>query len=319
MAKPYRPLEAQILCKVEAVAGTAEVLVSNDMIQASNVKLTPGFEFTPNEALTSVPDHEPGVSGKRTAEFSFDIILKGSGTAGTAPEFRDAIMSAGLSETIVGGTSVTYKLAAPESYYTYGMLCPGLGAAGEDILFRIAGCQANLKLTFKAGGLLMANIAAKGVWVAPSDTTALAVPTWDTSIPYAFLGAGATFQGTSGLAFETFDMDLGNNIDVRPNANSASGCLTAQIGARRLTGSVDFEQEKIATFDLYTKIGANTTGAFAMTPVGVAGNLTALAMPKFAFTGVDQGVRANALLSTAKYEAYRSTNAGLDSFSLIFT
>ena len=319
MGRPYRIAEAQVLAKVEATAGTAETLASADMFVAQNVQITPNFANNMNEGLTGLPDRELGATGMQTATISYDVILKGSGTAGTAPGWRDSIMACGASETIVGGTSVTYKPAAAESYYTFGCIYPGLGGAGEDILFRLAGCQGTCKLSWKSGGFFLASFTQTGVWVAPSDSTMLSVPTWDTSVPYAFMGAAMTFHAVGSLAFETFEFDLGNTVEIRPNANSSSGALTGQITSRRPVGSVDFEQEKLATFNLFTRATANTTGAIDMTASGTAGNLIDLSLPKVRFFGPGLGARAGALLSTAQYEAVRSGNAGLDTYSLILT
>lgn len=319
MARPYRIAEAQCLAKVEAVPGTAETLASADMFIAQNVVITPQFANNQNDGMTSVPDREVGASGSQSATISFDLVLKGQGVAGTAPEWRDCIMACGQSETIVGGTSVTYKPAAAESYWTFGMIYPGLGGAGEDLLFRVSGCQGTAKFSWKAGGLFMGSFTMTGAWVAPSDTSLLTVPTWDTSVPYAFLAPSMTFHGTSGLAFETFEYDLGNTVELRPNANAASGFLTGQITSRRPVGSVDFEQEKLATFNVYTRIGSNTTGAISMSPIGTAGNLFDFDIPRARFTGVSHGNRAGALLSTATFEALRNSNAGLDTHSIILT
>lgn len=318
MAKPYRIREAQIAAKVEAVPGTAETLAAADLFLAQNVKLTPRFADTANEGLTGVLSKEPGVSGMRTAELSFDVLLKGSGVAGTAPEWRNAILAAGCSETVSGGTSVTYKPAAPESYFTFGLNFPGLGGAGEDRLFRITGCQGNMKLSWKSGGPLLASFTMQGAWVAPTDGTVLTPSAWQSSVPFAFLNPVMLFH-TVQLSFETFEMDMGNAVEIRPNANSTSGALTAQITNRRVVGSVDAEAEKLTTFDIWTKVGSNTTGAIAMTPIGTAGNLVDLDIPKARFMEPDLGDRAGSLTIPFKYEALRSATGGNDEFSLILT
>jgi hypothetical protein len=319
MARPYRTKEAQIAGKVEATPGTAETLTGTEMFIAQNVKVTPKFADTQNEGLTGVLSNEPGVSGMQTGEISFDVVLKGSGVAGTAPEWRVPIMSCGFSETIVGGVSVTYKPAAPESYFTYGLMLPGLGAAGEDMLFRLAGCQANGKLSCKTGGLFILSVTAQGVWVDPTDTSVLTPPTWQTSVPYAFLAPAMTFQGVAALAFETLEIDFGNDVQIRPNANSAKGALTAQIVNRRVTGSVDFELEKLATFNLFSKVGTDATGAISMTPIGTAGNLINLSLPKIRFMDPGLGDRNSVATTPAKFEALRSANAGNDEVSIALT
>jgi len=319
MAKPYRANEVQVACKVEATPGTAETLATADCVIVQNFKLTPQIADNQNSGLTGVLSKEVGAAGATTATVSFDLVMKGSGTAGTAPEWRDLIMACGCSETISGGVSVTYKPAAPESYYTIGCVYPGLGGAGEDVLMRVAGCQGNMSLSWKAGGLFMASFNFTGVWQAPADSTVLTVPTWDTTAPYAFLAPVMTFQGVSALSFETFAMDMGNEIAIRPNANAASGALTAQIANRRVTGSVDIELEKLATFNPFTRVTANTTGAISMTPIGAAGNLLDIDLPKVRFTAPDLGERAGAVTVPLKYEALRSANAGNDEFSIILT
>lgn len=321
MAKPYRVKEAQILCKPEAVPGTAETLATADQFLAQDVKFTPSFADTQNAGQTGVLSKEPGVSGMRTGTLAFKIALKGQGAAGSAPESRDAIMSCGFSETISGGVSVTYAPAAPETYFTYGVIFPGLGGGGEDVQFKLAGCQATAKMTLKVGEPMWFEVTATGVWVAPADSSVVTAPTWDATAPNAFLNPAVVFHGTSNLVFETLEIDLGQTVSIRPNANDAnsSGAFTAQITDRRVTGSVDFEAEKLATFNIWTRAGSNTTGALSMTAIGAAGNKVAISCPKIRFTAPELADRNGVLTTPVKFEALRSANAGNDEFSIIFT
>lgn len=319
MAKPYRVAETQVGCKVEATPGTAETAAAADMVLVENFKFTPSYGFSENNSMSGGTfSKEAGASGMQVGSVSFDVVMKGSGTAGTAPEWRDLIMMGGFSETIVGGTSVTYAPAAPESYYTVYAVVPGLGGAGEDMLMRMAGCQANIKFTWKAGELRRMSVEATGIIAAPSDSTILGLPTWDTTAPTAFLNDAFTIHGTT-LAFETFALDMGQQTAYRPNANGATGALTAQITSRRPTFTVDIEAEKLATFNVYTRITANTTGAIAMTPSASAGNKVALSCPKTQFTGVDHADRAGALVWSVKGACLRSANAGNDEVQVILT
>jgi hypothetical protein len=319
MAKPYRLNEAQVCCEAEAVPGTAETPAAADMVLVENFKFTPTYGNAPNNSMGGgVFSKSPGASGVQTGTVSFDVVMKGSGAAGTAPEWRDLIMMCGFSETIVGATSVTYAPAAPEAYYTMSWIVPGLGAGGEDMLHRLAGCQANAKFTFKAGDLRRMNVSATGIIAAPSDSTILSAPTWDTTAPTAFLNDAAVIHGST-LAFETLEIDMGQEIAYRPNANSATGGLTAQITSRRPTGTVDIEAEKLSTFNIYTRITANTLGALAMTPVATAGNKVALNAPNIRFTGVDHADRAGALVWQAAFECLRSANAGNDEVQVVLT
>lgn len=320
MAKPYRVAEAKIAAKVEATPGTTETLAAADVFLAQDVSLQLKYGDNQNSGLTGVLSKEAGASGMQTGELSFKVALKGQGAAGTAPEWRDAIMSCGFAEVISGGVSVTYNPAAPESYYTYGVEFPGLGGAGEDLIFRLAGCQGNFKLTWKGGELMLAEFNVQGVIAtAPADGTQLTSPTWDTTAPNSFMAAAMVIQGVSALAFETYELDMGQEIAIRPSANSATGALTAQITGRRPRGSIDIENEKLATFNQYTRITANTTGAISMTAIGAAGNKVAVSNPKVRIFGTDHGDRAGGLTSKLGFEALRSANAGNDEVSIILT
>lgn len=320
MANPYRLAEARFAAKLEASPGVTETLAAGDIFLAENLQWNPKYGNTDNSGQTGVLSKEPGAVGTQSVEFSFRVALKGSGTAGTAPEWRDAIMSCGISETIVGGTSVTYAPAAPESYYTYGFEVPGLGGAGEDLIFRATGCQCNVKLVWKGGELMWADFNGMGVIAtAPADGTLLSAPTWDTTAPQAFLSPSLTVHGVASLPFETLEIDLGNELAMRPNANGATGFLTAQIVNRRTRGSIDIEMMKLATFNLQTRLTAGTTGAISMSPIGAAGNRVDLDMPKVRFTGVDHDNRSGALVQKASFEALRSANAGNDEISIILT
>src|SRR3990172_13323102 len=51
----------------------------------------------------------PSISGARSGKVSFSLDMKGSGTAGTAPEFGEALKMCGMGEVIDPGVSVIYK------------------------------------------------------------------------------------------------------------------------------------------------------------------------------------------------------------------
>jgi hypothetical protein len=88
---------------------------------------------------------------------------------------------------------------------------------------------------------------------------------------------------------------------------------------RRPKGSVDIEAMKLATFNPYTRITANTTGAIDMTAIGAAGNKVRITHPKTRFFSLDHSDRAGALVTKLGFEALRSANAGNDEVSIILT
>lgn len=93
------------------------------------------------------PEQQVYGGGLKTVTFSTEV--KGSGTAGTAPEIGPLYRCAGMGETVVGGTSVTYALVSTSREY-------GTLYYYEDgMLRKLHGCQVDMSLKMEAGGKIM--------------------------------------------------------------------------------------------------------------------------------------------------------------------
>jgi hypothetical protein len=95
--------KAAILFKIESVEGTdAAPSASTDGVLVENLRMT----FNPiitetNEVTPSLDPFDPIVGGMSVTT-EFDVYLKGSGAAGTAPEFGKLLKACGFAETITG-------------------------------------------------------------------------------------------------------------------------------------------------------------------------------------------------------------------------
>ena len=124
-----RTRNAVLLAKIEVTEGEdAAPSASTDAILVEN----PQANFNPNlietDEVTSSLDGAGPIVGGMSAELSFDVLVKGSGTAGVVPEFGDLIKACGWAETITasavpaapeacaaGGTTTTAVLGASAS------------------------------------------------------------------------------------------------------------------------------------------------------------------------------------------------------------
>ena len=322
MGKPYLMKEALVLQEVESTIGTAITLAEDDMIIVQDVSLTPSYADTANEGLNAGTfSKEPGVSGVRSATLEFKMAIKGSGTIDAAPlGLGELLKGCGFSETIAGSTSVTYKPANPETSLTMGVQVPGSGGASNDMLYVLRGCMGNVKFTLKAGELMWATFTFTGAWVDPADGTHLVRSTaWDTTAPLAFNAPAMTFHGTT-LSFDQIEIDMGQEVGLRPDANTDGGILAAQITSRRVAGTVDIEAEVLTTFDIWTKVSANTTGAIAMTEQSAtAGSGVSVSLPVVRFKEPGIADRNGVMTTPVSFEALRSATVGNDEISLIFT
>src|SRR5690242_11678592 len=101
-----------ILAKIETVEGTdAAPAAATDAILVENVRL----DFKPNVVETNENtaslDDFGSIVGGMTAALTFDVYVKGSSAAGTAPEWGRLLKACGWAETITAAAVP----AAPEA------------------------------------------------------------------------------------------------------------------------------------------------------------------------------------------------------------
>lgn len=146
-------------------------------------------------------------------KISFECEVKGSGTAGSAPEIGHLLRACGLSETIVGGTSVTYApiSTAFESatiyYYQDGMLR------------KLHGCRGTVTLKAEVGGKMMASFEITGHGVCGGTATAGAATT-------------ITLAATSSAVNDTYN---GQTITITAGTGlGQSRAISAYVGATKV-------------------------------------------------------------------------------------
>ena len=102
---------------------------------------------------------------------------------------------------------------------------------------------------------------------------ALEAPTYNTTVPPAFLGAAVAIGGVTPKGITAFSFDLGNVIRLGVDVNNATGFYGARITSRQSTGSITFESELVATRDDWGLWTAGTVAVVATGPIGgTAGN-----------------------------------------------
>lgn len=173
MAVNTRTIRAQnalLLVAVEATPG-AEVVpsASTNAIKTANLQISWDVQqIDPNEHTGSLDTAAPIVGGAKVS-LSFDVLLKGSGAAGTAPEWGKLMGACSWAETITaaavpvaaeacaaGGTTTTAVLGASASavaqaYRGMPLLLSGTVAATTFISDYTAGKTATVTDTLSAG------------------------------------------------------------------------------------------------------------------------------------------------------------------------
>src|SRR5688572_24132435 len=113
-----------LLAKIESAEGSDAAPAVTDAILCENPRLSWNANVITTNEVTGSLDSDAPLVGGMTVSLTFDVFLKGSGVAGTAPEFGDLLKACGYAETITAaavgaptacasGTTTTATLAAP--------------------------------------------------------------------------------------------------------------------------------------------------------------------------------------------------------------
>lgn len=307
--------EQALFAKLESTFGTFNTPVGTDVLQVMNLKPNPAenLRWISREIIRSSLNDEQGLYGGALMGFEFDVELKGSGAAGTAPRFGPLLQACGLQETIVASTSVTYR---PISTLTsHKGVSIGYKAGG---VYRTAkGCRGNVSMTLAAG--MPAKLSFKMVGQINTEADAAAPsPTFETTRPPPFLSAAFSI-GAFACPIAELSLDLANTVAISPDPNSANGYGEVRVTARKTAGKVNPEAKLIATKDYVGIFRANTLQAMVTGTIGgTAGNRWALNIPNAYFMNVPFGERDQLLTHEIEFGAAESASLD-DEFNLVLT
>lgn len=241
-----------------------------------------GLRMVDREAVrASLGQLQKGYGGK-LERWQFECEVKGSGTAGTAPEIGPLLEACGLDETIVASTSVTYK---PESsaHESVTLYCYE-GGRKRHIL---TGARGNVKFRTEAGGLLIASFDMVGHYTEPTDQSQPS-PSYDSVVPKVALGMAVSINGVTAIIAKSWEWDLGNEIALPPSIAASDGYGEIIITKRSVKGSMVIESELDSVLDLDTLLSAGTRFAWASGSLGAtAGNIVAISTPSSSTYVVD--------------------------------
>jgi hypothetical protein len=280
----------QLAAKAEGTEGTAETLTNSERVDIL-VPDAGGFKgnIAVHERNVARASLSPlaSVRGARDAVLDFIVELRGSGSAGVAPDWGPLIQACGFGETIVGGTSVTYlpiSTAIPSIT---------LAVYLDGVIKKLWGARGSFVLNFNVGQPGMIAFHFEGADFSVVDG-ALIGGTPSAIIPPVLLSAAFTIDSYAAL-IEAMDIDIQNEFAMRADINAGSGNLSSVIANRRPVGSVQIEEPKVATYDIDGKRRSANQGALTLTLGASAGNIIDIDAPKAAWsdlTGADrEGIR----------------------------
>jgi len=302
--------KTQLAIKLESEEGTAETLAAADAILHANGKFTPDTPMFQRPMRSSSLSPFSSVPGARSATIEFDIELKGSGTAGTAPEWGKALMGCGFAEDVETGVSVTYTPASSSiGSYTVALYEDGM-------IHKIWGARGTVKLALKNGEPGMLSFAFTGADFSVVDGALLSGVSYDSTKPPAFLAAQFTIDSYAAL-LSSLEIDMANAVALRPDANRDSGYKSTIISSRAPVMTFDPEKVLVATYDFYGKLRSGSEGALSTVVGSTAGNICTISAPKAQYTKIDEAERDG--IRSLGIDCQLNRDSGDDELSLAFT
>ena len=301
-----------ILAKIESTYNTDptptvsadEIFV--DSIEESNEGLKILERNGPKNTLGPLPPVYAGT----LKQITLTVRARGSGAAGTAPEFGCLLRACGFLETVNASTSVVYtpRSSSFESVTIYRYY--------DGKLHKYTGCVGNVSMNQDTGDFHVFTFTMLGHFVSETDV-ALVTPTYDATTPIPAINGTFTFDSYNAV-IGNLSFDMGNAVAQAVDYNSSDGYGTIQITNRAVTGSFDPEDVTVATYDFWAEFIGLTTAAMSTAAIGpAAGNYMALTFPAIKFTNVSGADRDGILTRTIEYMAAESS--GNDQVTITFT
>ena len=273
----YRDQLLQI--KAEAVSGTLETMVGADVVQVGQFTPTLQDFGAAERSMLSARPGTPVAAAmvNRLMSFEAPFEFSGSGTAGTAAGLDKHLLAASMNKAVVTSTSVTYGLAWPPPATTY-----SVGFFLDGVRYACAGARVeSIKISAKAGEIVTATAAYKGLYRAPS-TLANPTPTFPTQAPAVAFNSASAAPGSLTLAgvpicVEEFEINIENTLELFDHAGCAPHIDHTD---RVVTGSITIARPAIATLDVLTNAANSTLGALVLPWGTTAGNTTTATLPQ---------------------------------------
>jgi hypothetical protein len=305
-----------ILAKIETTYNTDPVPVAatNAVLVQNLAPKMAGLRMVARPAIRVNLNDLQAVFAGQLLELSFEVEIKGSGTAGTPPEIGPLLRGCALGETIVAVTSVTYKpistLHESLTIYWY---------EGGVKLHKITGARGDYSIKIVAGGVPLIAFKFTGHYVLPTDVS-IPTPVYNSQVPRAAINSAITIGGTT-IVCRDYTINAAHTIALPPSIGAVDGYSQIQITDQKFAGTLTMEAEPVSVIDVDSQLANGTASTFLAGIIGtVSGN-------KFVISSATNGLywmsrdfaAGNELRLRTMPFGLQDSAAGNDAFSLAFT
>ena len=254
-----------ILIESESSYGTNPSMAASTVVLVRDLTITPQTsDVVSRDVVRPFLGAFQQLLANTRVEVTFSVELAGSGTAGTAPRYGDALKACGFSETIASNTSVTY---APVSS-SFSSITIHYNTDGVRHI--VTGCRGSFTINGSVGEIPSIDFTF-GIYNAPTDTALPTTTYGNQATPLIFKNGNTTgFQLLShSAALQSISLDVGNELVYR---ELVGGTKETLITNRNISGTVQIEAMALGTKDYFAAAIAETTGNLTFLHGTTAGN-----------------------------------------------
>ena len=265
-----------LLAKVETTRGVDAVpTATNNAIKCAVINPTVDGQQLDNPVVKNSISAEPKKFVNKEMSFSIQTPLKGSGTAGTAPEISPLLQSCAMSETVDSGVSVAYSPVNSDA----SMKSCTIYLYKDGVCYKAVGCMGNFSVSNSAGEYPMITFNMRGKFVSVADAVNPSSPVYQSTEPIEVKAYGFKFGSWEDAVCRNFDFETGNTITSRRNINAADGIESSGITARDPLWSANIEAVLEATNGFWSDFINRSTVALEFSHGTVAGNIVEFSAP----------------------------------------
>jgi len=293
-----------IYVKTETVQGVDSVPTAIDAIQVLSVDVLPSQEAIDRHVVKPTMGMKPHAQGKRSIEFKIMAELKGSGTAGNAPETSPLLQSCYLAETATVGVDVKYTPVTRNNktctIYVYkdGLLWKGIGAIGNANISGNVGESTKVEFTMKC------------LYTDPIIATVPTSPVFDTTGPVVVSNLDVITENAGNILVGSFGFDLGNNLAEHYTTSQHRFSVADRAPVFSIT------KDSVSTAAEWTALKNGDTAIINSTFGSIAGNIVNITANNCVRETVGYNERSEVDILDVAYRAYESGIAGDDQFTI---
>jgi len=287
---------------------------TNPAIQAvkvRSVKVAPSMTSIDRPIIKGSMGNAPNIIGKKTVQVDVEVELRGSGTAGTAPEYTALLEACGVGVTINAGVSTVFAPSATVATLTSGVT---LRAFYDNMLYEVTGCAGTGTVDMTIGNIILATLTFQGSYTTPVPAAIGNITTipYDNTQPIVGDVSDVVTDGGGSVKVAAFSMDLGNDVQEHYLVGDH------QFSVANRNPTLTLTKDSVGTAAEWNALAGAANGALSGTfATGGVGNSLAFAALAGRRSAVAYAERAERDTLDITYGLFETN--GNDQFSFTFT